>query len=174
MEEKKISRFIEKLYDEYHKSLWGYAYFLSKDKNIADDIVQTVFMNIIKHEKRLRRIFSGDIPAYLKVAVKNAYINYVGKEKREKEKSIKFAENTESYDEPIIESDEDLYELFNKAKKVLTNREKDVIYLIFNLDFSRTETAETLGISTNNVYVTLHNALKKLRIEFTKENVDEE
>ena len=58
----KISRFIEKLYDEYYKSLWGYAYYLSKDKNIADDIVQTVFMNIIKNKERLRRIFSGDIP----------------------------------------------------------------------------------------------------------------
>ena len=69
------------LYERYYKTLWKYAYNLSKNEELANDIVSTTFLKVIELIESIRKIHPYKIRAYLMRMVKNNYLNYLNKEK---------------------------------------------------------------------------------------------
>jgi RNA polymerase sigma-70 factor (ECF subfamily) len=67
------------LMDTYHHKLCVYAYNLTKDQDIAEDIVQNVFVRTWKKRKNLKTDFS--ISSFLYKSVYNEFINQYRKEK---------------------------------------------------------------------------------------------
>jgi len=69
--------FLTNLYKENFRSLWLYTYKLTTNDSYADDIVQSVFANLIKHEKTLYRIDSTQRRAYMYTSIKHALYRFL-------------------------------------------------------------------------------------------------
>lgn len=68
------------LYEKYYKTLWKYAFSLSKNNAIANDIVSATFLKVIERIEIIEKIQPYKIRAYLMSMVRNNYLNYIGKE----------------------------------------------------------------------------------------------
>lgn len=62
-----------KLIDTYHNMLCSYAFDLTNDKDLAQDIVQNVFINIWKKRSKLKDDFN--LKSYLYKSVYNGFLN---------------------------------------------------------------------------------------------------
>lgn len=69
------------LYEDYGKALWKYAYTLSKNNEIASDLVSTTFLKAIEKIEIINKIHRYKMKSYLMSMVKNTYLNYLNKEK---------------------------------------------------------------------------------------------
>ncbi len=69
------------LYKKYNRTLWKYAFALSKSPDISNDLVSTTFLKVIERIEMIQKIHVYKIKSYLMSMVKNNYINYVKKEK---------------------------------------------------------------------------------------------
>ncbi len=73
--------YVINLYEKYGKSLWKYAYSLSKNNEIANDLVSATFLKVIEKIDIIRKVHRYKIKSYLMSMVKNTYYNYIKKEK---------------------------------------------------------------------------------------------
>lgn len=69
------------LYNTYGKAMWKYAYKLSNDYEISNDVVSIAFVKIIEKLDLVKKIRKYKIKSYLLSIVKNSFINYKSKEK---------------------------------------------------------------------------------------------
>ncbi len=67
------------LVDTYHHKLCVYAYGLTHDHDVAEDIVQNVFIRVWKKREKLKEEFS--IQSFLYKSVYNEFIDYYRKQK---------------------------------------------------------------------------------------------
>lgn len=165
-EQEKDMSFIQKLYVKYGQNLWGYVYHLSGNKELSDDVLQTVFLNMMKHTKTLQNIKNeNQLKAYLNTATRNTYYNLHKKQQR--------YTNTIPYEEMEKEAsiDNPYFDLENadylqSMIATLSKREQDLLSLYYFVGLSTKETAEVMNLSVTNTKVTLHNARKKLKKRF--------
>lgn len=163
MLERQEREFIHELYSTYSQSLWGYAYYLSDNQEMSDDIIQTVFLNAMKHCKTLKNIEKpSQLKAYLNTATRNTFYNV--------KKSEKHYTDTIPYKELEKQgSSENLYEEVESADylqsmiSILTQREQDMLSLYYFVGLSHKQVAEVMHLSVTNTKVTLHNIRKKLK-----------
>lgn len=57
--------FVINLYEKYGKSLWKYAYSLSKNNEVANDLVSATFLKIIEKIDIIRKVHRYKIKSYL-------------------------------------------------------------------------------------------------------------
>nr|WP_312576496.1 sigma-70 family RNA polymerase sigma factor [Sedimentibacter sp.] len=69
------------LYEKYGKTLWKYAYKLSKNHDISNDMVSTTFLKVIEKIETIKKVHTYKLKSYLMSMVKNTYINYINREK---------------------------------------------------------------------------------------------
>jgi len=73
--------YTKNLYEKYGKTLWKYAFKLSKNNEIADDILSTTFLKVIEKIEIIKKIHSYKIKAYLMSMVKHNYFNFIKRDK---------------------------------------------------------------------------------------------
>lgn len=91
--EKEISQ-VENMYMDYRRELFGVAMNIVKDYQLAEDVCQIVFVNIIESEKykELLKFPKGERKAYLLVMARNTSLNLV---RRKCSGEIPITENNE-------------------------------------------------------------------------------
>lgn len=157
--ENETRAFLTNLYLAHFKSLWGYAYHLTGDKHAADDIVQTVFVQIIKHTPKLMQIGDGaTIKAYLNAAVRNTCYNHTKKAARHNPVSFHEIEVMESGFslEDLVITREALADIFRH----LTPLEWDLLTLFYYVGLSYKEISEVTGLSRYGI----GSALYRIRV----------
>ena len=65
----------EKLYIKFYKSLFSYAYRLTKNKDDADDIVQEAFLRIIQKQYVEESRTDGEQYNYIQKVIKNIFLD---------------------------------------------------------------------------------------------------
>ena len=163
------SVFLTLLYKTYFHKLWGYAYSLTEDKDNADDTVQMVFTNIIKHVGTLKSLKDIQIKAYLNAAVRNTVYNHRKKRENtavvlELHQADGYADNTSLEDTIHRRLD---FEEITAAMRHLDEREKDMLTLYYFVDLSYSQIAGLMGLTENHVGVILHRAVQKLKMALT-------
>lgn len=167
LETEKIA-YIQRLYEKYAESLWGYAYYLSENKELADDTVQTVFLNMIKHASTLKNIQEEPkLKAYLNTATRNTFYN-MAKEEQQYKNNLPYdeMEKEASTENPYQELE--TTDFIHSMMKTLSQREQDLLSLYYFVGLSIKETAQVMHLSVTNTKVTLHNIRKKLKKQFDK------
>lgn len=159
-----VDRDFDKIYNEYRLRLCLYAYRLVNSIDDAQDIVQTVFLNIYEKDKTLAHISS--FKPYVYRAVHNACLNFIKKEK------LNVAHDIETHPEIYISEDEDyllkriedelLWELL-QAVEALPSRSKIIFKMSYVQKLSEKEIAKNLKISVNTVKSQKQRAKKLLR-----------
>lgn len=166
------------LFKRYYPRLLGYAIRFVREKDIAEDILQEVFLTFWEKRSLLKSI---SISSLLFCMVRNACINYLKRKSLVERYSIDYLENIEG-EERLYSADlalsadeqalyEDLKQQIQDALSVLSDRSREVFLLSRFKGLKNREIAQLLGISTTAVEKHISNSLKKIS-SYLKDNSD--
>lgn len=166
---------LDTLFQRYHRQLYGFLTRLTNDRTAAEDLVQEVFLKLI----RFRGQFDPARPftAWLyRIARNTAYDNFP---RRSPADASNILSDTCSPDEiagttsdalDAIVAGED-HERLERALAALPIHHRDVLLLRAHAELTHQELGETLGCTTGAARVRLHRALQALRIQWHKEDL---
>lgn len=162
---------VENLFRKYYKILRTYAYRLSGDKDMAEDIVQDVYYELWKKKDDL--VLEDAIKFYLFRSIYTKTLNYLNRKSYTSEEA--FEQSTEGRIQQIYlqtqgfcQEEELIYKELQKeinaAIDLLPEQCKRVFILSRKYELKNREIAEQLGISVKTVEKHISKALSLLRI----------
>ncbi len=150
------------LFERYHAQLYRYCLRLTGNPTVSEDLVQDVFMRMLKHRAGFKPE-TGFAPWMFRIA-RNAGIDHLRRPPRD---------NAEIPDEQLLPGDEDAPDeqaehdesvrLLRRALLRLPLDRREVL-LLSRFEFKKyDEVARLLGCSVSAVKVRAHRAIKQLR-----------
>jgi len=162
---------VDDLFRDHHKLVYRAAYRISGKTQDAEDVLQTVFLRLLKRSKPLLNL--GDDPArYLCRAAVNASLDILRSKHRKQvvcldEKDQKLANSEEllthenSADQNLIMAQHQ--QLLRAALLQLNSRAAEIFVLHYFEEFTNAEIAEHMQTSATSIGVELHRARGRLR-----------
>ena len=150
------------LFQSYHAVLCSVAFRLIRDRDVAKDIVQDVFIKVWNNRHSIEINYS--FSAYLRRSVVNTSLNYLEKNQRNRHVALETL-NVHPEASPADQS-HTFSELSNQVEKAIQNlpvRTRAVFVLIRQEEMSYKELGESLQISTKAVEKEMMKALRRLR-----------
>tara|TARA_B100000949_G_scaffold126373_1_gene111688 strand:+ start:612 stop:1205 length:594 start_codon:yes stop_codon:yes gene_type:complete len=173
-------------------NLLNYTKFnLISNHHDAEDLVSQAYIRFFNsYDKGKSNYKEGtNILGYLKLIVKNLYIDKVRKEKRSPNvisihkktndgeivnfneyKSQKLEKDEESIKDPFA-LNLDIAKVLKKMDSLLSSEDKEIFFLVFIEGYKYNEVAKKLKISQGTIGSRLNRNLKKIREELEKKNV---
>jgi RNA polymerase sigma-70 factor (ECF subfamily) len=149
------------LMDSFYKKLCSYAYTLSHDHFVSEDIVQNVFVEVWSNKKNINPSFS--IKSYLYKSVYNEFINQYRKNKPVFFLEKKYLESVDLVVENKHENLDELLKLVDKEINKLPSKCRQVFLLNKKEGLTHLEISEYLNISTKTIEGHMTRAFKILR-----------
>ncbi len=153
------------IYNRYKGLLYIYACKITKDEDVAEDIVQDVFIYL--WDKRKTIDFKLSISSYLYSAIRYKFFDLIDREKVRENYIQKFQifldKQEYTTDEYIAEKE--LRATIEKEIDNLPDKMREIFLLSRKTNLSNKEIAERLGISEKTVKNQVSTALKTLRIK---------
>ena len=164
---------------------------LTLNHHDAEDLVSQTYIRFFNsYDKGRSKYKKGtNILGYLKLIVKNLYIDRTRKEKRspniislhkqtddgeivnfDEYKSQKLEKDEESLKDPFA-LNLDIKKVLEKMDNLLSQEDKEIFFLIFIEGYKYNEVAKKLKISQGTIGSRLNRNLKKIRQELDKKNV---
>ena len=164
---------------------------LTLNHHDAEDLVSQTYIRFFNsYDKGRSKYKKGtNILGYLKLIVKNLYIDRTRKEKRspniislykktddgeivnfDEYKSQKLEKDEESLKDPFA-LNLDINKVLEKMDYLLSQEDKEIFFLIFIEGYKYNEVAKKLKISQGTIGSRLNRNLKKIRQELDKKNV---
>ena len=159
-----------KLYDLYADRLYGFAFNLTRSSEMAEEIVQEVFLKVWQMREHLSPEYS--FRSFIFTIAKNRFLNDL----RNQLATLSYDEYTAQLDslgdvENTTENEFNFHELSEKigcAKDKLSSRQREIFEMSKEAGLSNQEIALRLGISEQSVRNQLSSSLKVLREELVK------
>lgn len=155
------------LFELFHERIFQIAFFMTKDRFTAQDIMQETFLKAFKHTNDVK---DGKIVgAWLSVIATNTAIDFLRARKRRNE--IAVGDNIEDINAPdFVLSDvaqeveltlglESLHQGMDK----LSLEHRQVLILRYGVDLSYKEIADMLGVTEGTIKSRIHRAKEHLR-----------
>lgn len=167
----------EKAFALLHKALYPglfvYSVKIIKDEDLADDLLQDLFVKFWQNKARIGSIMN--VKAYFYRSARSIILNHI---KSAQLKSAKL----DAMPEPEMEfSREDLIlsqEYDNELKSLMANalnelpaKQREVVYMRFYEDLEYTQIAEITGIKYQSVINHVYRAIQLLRERYTTTNI---
>ena len=150
---------VELIWDRYANDLLAFLQGLLYSRHDAEDVLQTIFVKIVR--KRHRLVKARCIDAYVFRIARNEAYEFISKRKREK----KNKQTTESW-LIAVENNRQSYELAEQLQTALaqlTQPQREVIILKIYRQKTFLEISRLLGLSRNTVASRYRYGLHKLR-----------
>ncbi len=157
---RKDSVAFEKVFRDNYKSLYLFAENFVCDGQIAEDIIQSVFLKLWEADKTTS---ISNLKGYLYKATKNACLTHLGHLQmidRHKEKLVEALVYSQNLD---IEEDIELQKKIKDAVNKLPPQCQKIIYLKIYEGLKNEEIAEEMDISVNTVRTQIFRGYKMLR-----------
>jgi len=149
---------VEILYNKYQKLVINISFSVVKDRNIAEEISQNVFLKIMQLPKE--KLPSQNELSWLYSVVKNHSIEYLRKQHNELDiSSIYNLEDKENEITKIIDRDS-----FNRLIDCLNDKEKEIVSLKIIANLSFKEIAIVLNMPIGTVQWKYYKAIHTLKI----------
>jgi len=157
------------LYSRYSRRLFGFFYRMVSNGAISEDLVQNVFMRVIKYKHTYSE--DGKFETWLFQLARNVHHDHYRKEKR-----YLWQENMSEWEGQLKEdrnvekstiADEEIG-LIGKALKMLDPQKRELIELTRFQKLKYEEVATLLGISEGAVKVRMHRTIKELKENYLK------
>ena len=160
---------VEKLFVEHHRRVFQAAYRITGSATDAEDVLQTVFLRLLRREGAGGTGLSGTPGSYLHLAAVNGALDVVRSRTSARsaaldEGALELAEVPRRSPEGRRE-DGEIREALRKALARLTPRAAEMFVLRYMEGFTNREIARMLGRPQAVVAVTLHRARRRLREE---------
>ena len=160
---------MEALFREHHEQVFRTAYRVTGSAVDAEDVLQTVFLRIIRQENRTLSPSPG---SYLHRAAINTALDLVRSRSRSRSVSIEDADfeliETPGLNPEAQHVDREFRRAVRQSISRLGERAAEVCVLRYFEGYDNSEIAKMLGTSSMVVGVTLHRARTRLRREIGK------
>lgn len=167
--------FMLALYENYYGLVRKTIYGITFNKNNIEDLIDDVFVKLIKKAALLRTFNSCKTTAYVVYTSRSIAINHIKHNDVEK-KHMFYLEDLEVYEDTYAEDGpEDLImrkdelRILSDAILQLPQNKKDILHFKYRLKMSDEEIAQKLGISTNSVREYLTRARRQAKKLMEKE-----
>ncbi len=154
------------VYGGFYKRLYQFALAIVKTREVAEEIVEDIFVKIWQQRETLPSI--QNLRVYLYTATKNSSLNYLSRKAR--------ASITEPFDHIHVESNEsaltpeqilitaEIHQKIHKAVEALPPRCKMIFKLVREDGLKYKEIAEILHISVNTIDAQMAIAVKRITL----------
>ena len=155
------------LYEKYHQEIYQFIYYMSKDRETAEDLVQEVYIRVMKAYNR----FEGNSSekTWMYSIARNVTIDYFRKQKGWKNKIIstidwdgQMIKDNQPIPEEVAIMNDNVREIYRYLNRCTVNQ-KAVIILRYIQGMSISETTDVLNWSESKVKTTQHRALKAIK-----------
>lgn len=160
------------LFERYKTPLFGYFYRTTWDKDVSEDLVQTVFFRIIKYKHNFSG--TGKFTTWMYSIAHNVFIDHYKKKSRVNNiDDFDIYENKDSFNtQDNVERNESI-KLLNKALLKMPEDKKEVLILSKYQKLKYQEIAEILGCTEGTVKAKVFRALKELKDIYEKMEGDQ-
>lgn len=166
----------ERLYETYHHSLFQFLFYMVRNRQIAEELVQEVYIKVLNSYSS----FKGDSSekTWLYSIARHVGVDWIRSQNRKKrkflglfelsEKENQFRDENPLPDEIIIEKEEmkEVYQMLGECSL----DQQQVIILRYIESLSISETATILGWTESKVKTTQHRAIKSLKERLSAED----
>ena len=153
------------LFDGYFDKLFTFALNMVFREDVANDIVQEVFIAI--YEKSVFAGYKGSLKAYLYTSVRNRCYNYLRDVKVEDRHMALYAEAAVYSDNVDVIDEEEILEKIRQVMDQLPDKCREVCLLRFVQGCKYSDIAERLSMNENTVKVQLHRGMEKIKESFS-------
>ena len=161
----------EQLYEQYEGGIEKYVFFITRSKEVTEEIIQDIFISVWKKKEKLPALTS--FRGYLYQIARNRVISYL--------RSLKARYKIVELDEAVPgsrQADADHRVLYNQyykmvldAIELLPGRKREVFNLSLEEDLTLDEMAQRLGLSKSTVKQHLYSATTSIR-EYLRKHGD--
>jgi RNA polymerase sigma-70 factor, ECF subfamily len=153
------------LFERYHVPLFDFLTRMTGDRTAAEDLVQDIFMRILKYRSTFRD--TGSFETWLFSIARNARADYFRKRRPNESLDEEALERPESEPGPArqLEADRERTRL-RRALMLLREDKRELLVLARYQDMKYEQIAEVLGIEVGAVKVRVHRAMRELRDVF--------
>jgi len=157
------------LYERYKKKLLGFFFKMNHDLDASEDLVQNVFVRILKYKHTFTG--SGKFSTWMYHLARNMYYDQYKKDKKNAnniaiEKISYKLEDDNTIDNKIHQNEQQLQ--LKRALLALEPEKRELLILSRYQELKYLEIAQITGMSEGNVRVKIHRTLKELKILFFK------
>lgn len=155
------------LYEKYHHEIYQFIYYMTKNRESAEDLVQEVYIRVMKAYDRFEGKSSEKTWIYS--IARNVTIDYFRKQKRWRDKIFsnfdwerQMIKDTQPIPEEVAIMNDDIHDIYQCLNRCTVDQ-RSVIILRYIQALSISETAEVLNWSESKVKTTQHRALKAIK-----------
>jgi len=157
---------LELIYRQYVQSLFAYSIKLCQNKELAEDAIQNLFIDIWNKRNNLKN--TENVKAYLFLSLRRRIYREIKKQNKITNTEIHegtFLEVEDNRESRIIKDEETEIQdkKLKSAMQFLSKNQKEIIYLKFEINMSNQEIADLLNINNQSVRNSLHRAISKLK-----------
>ena len=155
---------IECLYSRYSGEMFSVAYRILNDYQLAQDAVQTAFINIMEKIEKINEIDCHKTRAFVVIIVRNISINLYRKRKKQNDLMLEDIGETVGGGELIVDTiiNAEAFSQVASAIKDMHPAYTDVITLRYYYGYSDKEISELLSITHDNVRTRIRRAKQSL------------
>ena len=151
------------IFERFNKALYGYFLNLTGRTDISEDLVQNVFIRIIKYRIKYRG--NGNFNIWIFTIAHNIFIDYVKKNNK-----LELTENTDEWSDIYTDSRaddnisrEEKISTLENAMLRLPDRKREILTLSRYKELKYKEISKILGCSESAVKVRIFRAMDELR-----------
>ena len=157
------------LYKRYSRRFFGFFYGMTSDGATSEDVVQNVFMRILKYRHTYKD--HGDFEVWAFQLARNVHKDHYRKNRR-----YSFEEDMNPYEQRLSESTHKEKEMekadelnyLQRALESLTDEKRELIELVRFQKVKYAKVAEMMGVSESAIKVRVHRILKELRESYLR------
>lgn len=153
----------KKIFLHYQPRLLSFSLAITHNKQLAEEAVSDVFLNVWKNRSTLLRI--ANFPLYLYISVKNTSLNYAAREQRERVFSlddVKTELTSLQYDPEQLMITAEMFRRMTAAVQSLPPKCRLIFKLVKEDGLRYKEVAELLHLSVKTVEAQMTIALRRL------------
>lgn len=153
------------IFHYYYSGLCAYCERISGNQQVAEDIVQELFVTLWLKCEQIQ--ITSSLKNYLFTSVKNRSLDYLKREQRKTQKLNHFTKETELPENlsSLWFAEAELQAVVEKSLEKLPPRCREIFELSRFEGLKNQEIADNLGLSKRTVELQVSNALKQLRID---------
>jgi RNA polymerase sigma factor (sigma-70 family) len=156
------------LFERYKRSLFGFFYGMNKDTELSEDLVQNVFMRILRYRDGFRG--DGEFRTWMFHIARNVNNDHYRKKRVDARDSIDdWQETIAGGDNRFVEiQQEDDLQMLSRALARLAPDKREVLLLSKYQEKKYREIAEQLGCTESAVKVKIFRAVQELKEIYRK------
>jgi len=154
------------LFERHERRLYNFCLRLTRDRAVAEDLVQEVFVRMLKYRHTFRS--EAEFTPWMFAMARNAAVDqFRARPRLEVQEDPEAPEPAAPLEHPIEEMEKkERSELLQAALQRLPREKRELLLLARFGEMKYEAIGELLGVSVGAIKVRVHRALKELRVEY--------